>query len=75
VFRKEAQLSSESGRAQTEGTSAPVFRIRLPGMGEPKPLGDVIKRLTSTVGVPACGGCARRAARLNKVVLAPRRPR
>jgi hypothetical protein len=65
--------SSSHRRAAAEPTPATVFRIRVPGMAEPKPLGEVIKRLTSTVGVPPCGGCARRAARLNRVVLTPRR--
>jgi len=37
-------------------------------------LGDVIKRATSMVGIKPCGGCARRAAALNRwVVFAPKR--
>jgi hypothetical protein len=29
-------------------------------------LGDVIKRVTHTIGIRACGGCERRAATLNR---------
>jgi hypothetical protein len=66
-------VSSKGGDTQGEPRPKPVFRIRVPGMRAEKPLGEVVKRLTSTVGVPPCGGCASRAAKLNKVVLAPRR--
>jgi hypothetical protein len=42
-------------------------RMRLPGFvpDEPVGLGDVVKRVTTRVGVPPCGGCAERARRLN----------
>ena len=43
-------------------------RMRLPGLrveGEVG-LGDVIERLTSAIGIKPCGGCKRRAARLNR---------
>ena len=43
-------------------------QVRLPGFirdGEIG-LGDVIKRATSAVGVKPCGGCAQRAAVLNR---------
>jgi hypothetical protein len=44
------------------------YRVRLPGFitGEEVGLGDVIKRATSAVGIKPCGGCARRAAALNR---------
>ena len=43
-------------------------RVRLPGFisDEDIGLGDVIKRATSSVGIKPCGGCARRAAALNR---------
>jgi len=43
-------------------------RARLPGfiMEEEFGLGDVIKRAASYVGIQPCGGCARRAAALNR---------
>lgn len=44
------------------------YRVRLPGFISDKEvgLGDVIKRATSAVGIKPCGGCARRAAGLNR---------
>jgi hypothetical protein len=42
--------------------------VRLPGfvLDEPVGLGDVVKHATSAVGIRPCGGCARRAERLNR---------
>lgn len=44
------------------------FRVRLPGFvaEEDIGLGDVIKRVTSSVGIKPCSGCERRAATLNR---------
>jgi hypothetical protein len=47
------------------------YRVRLPGFiieatTEDIGVGDVIKRITSAVGIQPCGGCARRAAALNR---------
>jgi hypothetical protein len=44
------------------------YRMRLPGFvaGKEVGLGDVIKRTTSAIGIPTCGGCERRAATLNR---------
>ena len=44
------------------------YRGRVPGFvsDEQIGLGDVIKRVTSTVGIRPCGGCERRAAALNR---------
>ena len=43
------------------------FQVRLPGfVNEQIGLGDAIKRATSTLGIKPCGGCTRRAAKLNK---------
>ena len=49
------------------GAQAP-HRVRLPGFvtDEEIGLGDTIKRATSWVGIHPCGGCARRAAALNR---------
>lgn len=43
-------------------------RVRLPRFvtDEDVGLGDVIKRVTHTVGIKACGACERRAAALNR---------
>ena len=44
-------------------------RIHLPFLSnEEIGLGDVIKRATSAVGIKPCGGCQRRAERLNQMV-------
>jgi hypothetical protein len=43
-------------------------RIRLPGflIEEDIGLGDVIKRVTYTMGIKSCSGCEQRAAALNR---------
>jgi hypothetical protein len=54
-----------------------VRTVRLPGFnsGEEVGLGNLIKRATSSFGVQPCGGCERRAARLNQLVtFGPRKP-
>ena len=53
---------------QTQADSAAVHHVRMPGylIDEEIGLGDLIKRATSAVGIAACGGCARRAAALNR---------
>lgn len=42
-------------------------RVRLPGFitDEDVGLGDIVKKATSIVGIPPCGGCVERARRLN----------
>ena len=52
------------------------YRVRLPGFitDEDVGLGDVIKRATSAVGIKPCGGCARRAATLNRWMSFSRKP-
>jgi hypothetical protein len=44
------------------------FRPRLPGqlVDDAEGLGDVIKRVTTAVGVKPCGGCEQRAKALNE---------
>jgi hypothetical protein len=45
----------------------PRHRVRVPGLvGQETGLGDVIARATHAVGIRPCGGCARRAASLNR---------
>jgi hypothetical protein len=57
-------------------TARQPYRVRLPGfIGEEEVgLGDAIKRATSAVGIQPCGGCARRAAALNRWVAFGGRP-
>lgn len=47
------------------------YSIRLPGflVEDEIGLGDIIKRVTSSVGIKPCGGCEQRAAMLNKWVV------
>jgi hypothetical protein len=44
------------------------YRVRLPGflIEEEIGLGDVIKRVTHTMGIKPCSGCEQRAAALNR---------
>jgi hypothetical protein len=42
------------------------IRIPVPGLNRTVGLGQAIKKLTSSVGVSACGGCQRRAAQLDR---------
>jgi hypothetical protein len=51
-------------------TESPPRRVRLPGFvgDEPVGLGDAIKGATAAVGIRPCGGCAKRAAALNRWV-------
>jgi hypothetical protein len=53
------------------------YRVNLPGfISEDVGLGDVVKRVTSTIGVRPCGGCLRRAQALNSwLVFSPRATR
>jgi hypothetical protein len=43
-------------------------RVRLPGFvsDEEIGLGNVVKKVTSTIGIKTCGGCQRRAEALNR---------
>lgn len=55
----------------------PPRPVRLPGflVEEDVGLGDALKKATTRIGIRPCGGCARRAAALNRrVVLTRRRP-
>jgi hypothetical protein len=52
--------------------------LRLPGFinDEDVGLGDILKGLTSVVGIRPCGGCERRAAALNRrIIFSGRRPK
>jgi hypothetical protein len=47
------------------------YRVRLPGFisDDEIGLGDVVKRMSYTMGIKSCGGCERRAAALNRWVV------
>ncbi len=53
-----------------QSTDRARFVIRLPGLikEDVVGVGDIIKRVTSTVGIQPCGGCEQRARALNRVL-------
>jgi len=52
-----------------DSTERARFVIRLPGLiKDDVGIGDIIKRVTSAVGIPPCGGCEQRARAFNRVV-------
>jgi hypothetical protein len=61
--RKEQESSGAAEKDERQ-----PYRVRLPGFISEQELGlgDVIKRATYAIGVKPCGGCARRAAALNR---------
>ena len=61
---------SESNNSPNQ-SEHPTHQMRLPGFitNEEIGLGDVIKRVTSYIGIKTCGGCERRAAALNSWVV------
>jgi hypothetical protein len=68
---KKARTRQDSG----DRHERPAHRVRLPGFvtDEEIGLGDAIKRATTYIGLRPCGGCARRAAALNRwMVFTPR---
>lgn len=64
----EADDNAAGMTSQGKTTPRPV---RVPGFtaGPEVGLGEVVQRMTSALGVPTCGGCARRAAALNRRVV------
>ena len=62
--------ASESNDSPDQSEHSP-HRVRLPGFitDEEIGLGDVIKRVTSYIGIKPCGGCEHRAAALNSWVV------
>lgn len=61
-------MTEETKIPQVDKSERKPYQVRLPGFITDKDvgLGDVIKRVTSTYGIRACGGCERRAATLNR---------
>jgi hypothetical protein len=65
-----AAKKDESQPARSAGAKEQPYRVRLPGfITEEVGLGDVIKRVTASVGIRPCGGCLRRAEALNRRVV------
>jgi hypothetical protein len=71
---KPANVSTNDPGAAGDKDQQRPYRVNLPGfISEDVGLGDVIKRVTSTVGLRPCGGCLRRAQALNSwLVFSPR---
>jgi hypothetical protein len=68
--QESASLSeNKSGRTQSPR------KVVLPGfISEEVGLGDVMKRVTTSVGIRPCGGCQKRAEALNSwIVFSPKR--
>jgi hypothetical protein len=60
----------------TEHRQGRPYRVSLPGsVSSEVGLGDVVKRVTSAVGIRPCGGCLRRAQALNSWLVFSRRSR
>jgi hypothetical protein len=53
---------------ESHGRHPRVVRLPVFVMDEPVGLGDLVKRATSAVGISPCGGCAQRAAALNRTI-------
>jgi len=64
------EVSQEKEQSSAQETQTAAHRVRLPGFLIEKEigLGDVIKKVTYTMGIPTCAGCERRAAKLNSWV-------
>ena len=72
------ELKKEPQENHVDRSERQPYRVRLPGFigDEDIGLGDVIKRATSSIAIRPCGGCAQRAAALNRwMVLSGRRSR
>jgi hypothetical protein len=63
-------IQNGKDKSQDPGEGEP-FRLRLPGFisDEQVGLGDVVTRMTYAAGIQPCGGCARRAAALNRWIV------
>jgi hypothetical protein len=60
-----------TSRPQDRDRERRPYRVRLPGFvgDEDIGLGDVVTKSTSALGIRPCGGCAQRAAALNRWVV------
>jgi hypothetical protein len=65
----------EASSDSSEKSEHQPYRVRLPGFitEEDVGLGDVLKRTTYSLGIKPCGGCERRAAKLNRWFVFPGR--
>jgi hypothetical protein len=75
VQKRGAAKAKGAGSQTPENVTPPPMRLKVPEflLDEDVGLGDFLKRATSLAGIVPCGGCERRAQRLNRrIVLVPR---
>ena len=67
---------ADDANSAPEKNGQQPHRVHLPGFitDDEIGLGDVIKRTGSYLGIPPCGGCEHRAARLNRWLVFTHRP-
>jgi hypothetical protein len=68
------QQSVGTNRKSSLTKESKLYRINIPGIiNEEIGLGDVIKKITKSVGFNPCGGCQKRAEAMNRwLVISPR---
>ncbi|MEU5430696.1 hypothetical protein AB0H73_34540 [Streptomyces olivoreticuli] len=61
-------MADKDNENRSDMDSGRPHRVRIPGFIDDREvgLGDVIKKATSAAGIKPCGGCSRRAERLNQ---------
>ena len=60
---------NKTGDESAAKSQTPAYHVRLPGFIHPEQeigLGEVIKRVTYTMGIKPCAGCEKRAQALNR---------
>ena len=62
--------STAADENSSDSKETAAIRMRIPGFVSDHDigLGDAIHSLTASVGIQPCGGCRRRAAKLNRLV-------
>ncbi|HEY7209611.1 MAG TPA: hypothetical protein VH477_05000 [Bryobacteraceae bacterium] len=70
-------MNEQSERQQAKPSRVPPYKINLPALitEDEVGLGDVVKRVTATIGFRSCAGCERRAATLNRWLAFTGRPK
>jgi len=67
-FKMERARLEASRPEASEKPPEAVVSLQIPGLTRDIGLGDAIAKLTAAVGISHCGGCARRAAALNRAL-------
>jgi hypothetical protein len=62
---------TETAKEREAEAGKPPYQVRLPGFGADRSigLGDAVSGVTRALGLRSCGGCAQRAAALNRWVV------